>query len=61
MKNERLGGVIVPTTETTTVIPEPTADLIKNSFPQPSISPSKPRPCGRTYQTADSVDGYPVG
>ena len=36
MKNERLDGVqetaIVPTTETTTVIPEPTARLVEKSF-----------------------------
>ena len=53
MKNERLDGAqetaIVPTTETTTAIPEPTADLIKNSFPQSPTSPYNNRPCGRTY------------
>ena len=30
---------IVPTVETTTAIQEPTADLIKNSFPQSPTSP----------------------
>ena len=29
----------VPTTETTTAIPEPTADLIKNSFAENTIRP----------------------
>ena len=49
MKEKTQETAIVPTTKTTTAIPEPTADLIKNSFPQSPISPSKPRLCGRAY------------
>ena len=53
MKNERLDGAqetaIVPTTETTTAIPEPTAELIKKSFPQSPTNLSRSRPCDKTY------------
>ena len=48
MKNEKLDGdqetAIVPTTETTTAIPQLTADLIKKSFPQSPTSPLQSQP-----------------
>ena len=44
MKEKTQETAIAPTTETTTVIPEPTADLIKNSFPQSPTSPLKTTP-----------------
>ncbi len=48
---------IVPSPKTTTAIPEPTADLIKNSFPQSPISPSKNAPVVYTpqYDTSPRV------
>ena len=39
MKEKTQETAIVPTPESTTAIPEPTADLIKNTFPQ---SPTRP-------------------
>ena len=44
MKKETQQTAIVPTTETTTVIPQLTADLIKKSFPQSPTSPLKITP-----------------
>ena len=37
MENERLETAIVPTTETATAIPQPTADLIQKSFAENTI------------------------